>query len=37
LKKLVAEVNRFVLIRSKALLFLKKRGYDIENYLRQNA
>lgn len=35
LKDLVAEVNRFVLIRSKALAELKKRGHDIESYLEK--
>lgn len=37
LDQLVAEVNRYVLIRSKALVVLKKRGHDVESRLLQGA
>lgn len=33
--RLVAEVDHYVLIRSKALVTLKKRGHDVESRLRQ--
>ncbi|GIK67126.1 MAG: hypothetical protein BroJett018_49200 [Chloroflexota bacterium] len=35
--RLVAEVDHYVLIRSKALVTLKKRGHDVESRLRQGA
>jgi hypothetical protein len=33
MEKLVAEVDRFVLLRSKALLLLKQRGHNVEEHL----
>ncbi|MBZ0317819.1 MAG: hypothetical protein K8L91_15470 [Anaerolineae bacterium] len=33
--RMVAEVDHYVLIRSKALVTLKKRGHDVESRLRQ--
>ncbi len=35
--RLVGAVDHYVLIRSKALVMLKKRGHDVENRLRQGA
>ena len=35
--RLVGVVDHYVLIRSKALVMLKKRGHDVENRLRQGA
>ncbi len=35
--RLVAEVDHYVLIRSKALVTLKKRGHDVESRLRRGA
>ncbi len=35
--RLVAQVDRYVLLRSQALLLLKQRGYDVEQRLRLGA
>ena len=35
--RLVAQVDRYILLRSQALLLLKQRGYDVEQRLRLGA
>ncbi|MBC7810045.1 MAG: hypothetical protein H7175_02805 [Burkholderiales bacterium] len=35
MERLIAAYDRYVLIRSKALLLLKKRGHDVESILRR--
>ncbi|MHB8625261.1 MAG: hypothetical protein ACYDBJ_11365 [Aggregatilineales bacterium] len=36
-ERLVDQVDRYVLLRSQALLLLKQRGYDVEHHLRMGA
>jgi hypothetical protein len=37
MERLIADVDRYVVLRSKALLILKARGYDVEHRLKIGA